>query len=92
MILVQNKSAPQHDRCRRRRFVASTIFNKCRTSNNGSFAIYIVPMRNPCWKMHLERDIPYPFMVVCLLSKERNKGCIVLLAIGYQPKMKSFGA
>jgi hypothetical protein len=32
------------------------------------------------------------FMVVYLLSKERNKGCIVLLAIGYQPKMKSFGA
>jgi hypothetical protein len=32
-------------------------------------------------------------MVVYLLSKRRNKGCIVLLAIGYQSKdEEAFGA
>jgi hypothetical protein len=40
--------------------VCSQIFEQKNTNSNGSFAIYIVPMRNPVlWKMHLKRDIPY---------------------------------
>jgi hypothetical protein len=67
--------------------VLSQIFEQKKTNSNGSFAIYIVPMRNPVlWKMHLKRDIPYRIYGGLSFIKERNQGCIVLLAIGYQPK------
>jgi superfamily I DNA/RNA helicase len=56
--------------------------------NNGDFAIlYRTNAQSRSMEDALrKRDIPYRFMVDCLLPEERNKRCIVLFTISYQSK------
>jgi DNA helicase-2/ATP-dependent DNA helicase PcrA len=70
------------------RFVAGTIFEQKMQNqmNNGDFAILYRTNAISFDGRRLEKIFPTAFMVDCLLPKERNKRCIVLLRLVINPK------